>query len=164
MPLKCCCHGNLWTHNHNSTTSLNYQINLRNSFTIWKGCLKLFEIASYFKLAQASKVPPPLSRGGIGLEECADQQLFFLVLRGGGEHLTNRNSPLRRRWVTSPGCKLTAEVEPTKTDHIQTFWLPRACVIWVDFFSLRQLWWTFVVYWCTAVETKTFWTCWAKKS
>ena len=43
----------------NSTTSLNCQINLRNSLMISKDYLKLSEIASHSKLARASKAPPP---------------------------------------------------------------------------------------------------------
>ena len=67
-PSRCCFHGNIRPHNLNSTTSLNCQINLRKSTTIWKGYFKLSEIVSCSKLARESKAPPsPLPPGGIGL-------------------------------------------------------------------------------------------------
>ena len=43
-------------------TSLECQINLRKSLMVWKHHLKLSEIASYSKLARASKPPPPPPR------------------------------------------------------------------------------------------------------
>ena len=55
----CCCHGSIQPHKLNSTISLNFQIHLRKSPMIWKDYLKLSEIASYSKLARASKAPPP---------------------------------------------------------------------------------------------------------
>ena len=51
----------------NSTTSPNCQINLRKSPMIWKDYFTLSEIASYSKLARASKAPPSPLPGGIGL-------------------------------------------------------------------------------------------------
>ena len=45
-------------HNQKPTKSLNFQMNLRKM--IWKDNLKLPEIASYSKLARASKAPFPL--------------------------------------------------------------------------------------------------------
>ena len=69
-PSKCCCHSNIRPHNLNSTTSLNCKINLTKSSMIWKKYLKLSEIASYSKLARASKAPPPPlpPQGVIGLK------------------------------------------------------------------------------------------------
>ena len=55
---------------------------------IWKDYLKLSEIASYSKLARASKAPPPPSPGGIGLtqnlnvpgEGLQQQKVLFLAV------------------------------------------------------------------------------------
>ena len=58
---RCCCHGNIRSHNQNSTTSPNCQINLRKIPMIWKDCLKLWAIQSW-RGHQPPPPPPPLSR------------------------------------------------------------------------------------------------------